>query len=249
MCELGRVDILHETSILSQYLASPREGHLQQAINIFHYLDKHNRSWLMMDPTRFDVEWYPKKGECSPQERSLQMKEIYVDAEEQLPHNAPEPRGNEVDLNVFVDADHAGNRITRRSHTGIIIYANMSPISWFSKRQNNVESSTFSSEIIALKIATEQIKALRYKLRMFGIPISGPARVFCDNDSVVTSSTFPESTLKKNHCSIAYNKIRESFAAGTLLVFYENTKSNIADLLTKVLPYETRKKLIQAILN
>ena len=249
MCELGRIDILHETSILSQYLAAPRMGHLTQAIHIFHYLDRHNRTWMMMDPSRFDVEWHPEKNECSPQERAIQMKEIYVDAEESIPHNIPEARGNEIDINVFVDADHAGNRVTRRSHTGIIIYGNMSPISWFSKRQNTVESSTFSSEIIALKIATEQIEALRYKLRMFGVPISGPARVFCDNRSVVISSSFPESVLKKKHCSIAYNKVRESFAAGTLLLYYENTKSNIADLLTKVLPSETRTRLIRAILN
>ena len=31
-CELGRVDILHETSLLSQYLAQPRLGHLQEVI-------------------------------------------------------------------------------------------------------------------------------------------------------------------------------------------------------------------------
>jgi len=35
MCELGRIDILCETSILSQYLARPRIGHLAQAISIF----------------------------------------------------------------------------------------------------------------------------------------------------------------------------------------------------------------------
>ena len=33
MCELGRIDILHETSLLSQYLAQPRIVHLKQAIN------------------------------------------------------------------------------------------------------------------------------------------------------------------------------------------------------------------------
>ena len=84
---------------------------------------------------------------------------------------------------------------------------------------------------------------------MFGVHISGPARVFCDNRSVVISSSFPESVLKKKHCPIAYNKVQESFAAGTLLLYYKNTKSNIADLLTKVLPSETRTRLIRAILN
>ena len=40
---------------------------------------------------------------------------------------------------------------------------------WFTKRQNTVESSTFSSEFIAMKICVEHIIALRFKLRMFGV--------------------------------------------------------------------------------
>jgi hypothetical protein len=32
-----------------------------------------------------------------------------------------------------------------------------------------------------MRIAIEIIEAMRYKLRMFGIPIDGPANVFCDN--------------------------------------------------------------------
>ena len=50
LCELGRVDILHEVSLLSQYLAQPRIGHLIQASNIFHYLKHHDRSWMVLDP-------------------------------------------------------------------------------------------------------------------------------------------------------------------------------------------------------
>jgi len=38
------------------------------------------------------------------------------------------PRGNPIKLNVFVDASHASNKINRRSHTGILIYSNRSPI-------------------------------------------------------------------------------------------------------------------------
>ena len=91
----------------------------------------------------------------------------------------PKPRGEPVTINVFVDADHAGNRITRRSHTGILIYCNLAPIIWYSKRQNTVETSTFGSEYIAMKIATELVEGLVYKLRMFGIPIDGPARIGC----------------------------------------------------------------------
>ena len=153
-----------------------------------------------------------------------------------------------MQINCFVDADHAGNRVTRRSHTGIIMYCNTAPIIWYSKRQNTVESSTFGSEFVALKIATELIEGLRYKLRMFGVPIEGEARVFCDNESVVKSSTYAESVLKKKHCSVAYHKVREAVAAGKILIYYESTNTNLADLLTKPLPDHKRKPLIQALL-
>jgi len=58
------------------------------------------------------------------------MRDLYPDAVEEIPPNAPEPRGEAVQINVFVDADHAGNVVTRRSHSGILIFLNMAPISW-----------------------------------------------------------------------------------------------------------------------
>lgn len=251
LCELGRIDIVYEVSVLSQYLAQPRIGHLQQCLNIFYYIkNRADRSWLPLDPTNLEVNWIPRKqGDLPPQERASAMNELYPDACDELPPNMPEPRGLPVDINVFVDADHAGNSVTRRSHTGIILMCNMAPVSWFSKRQNTIEASTFGSEFIALRIATEQIESLRYKLRMFGVPLPSPANVFCDNESVVNSSTFPESRLKKKHCSIAYHRVREAVAAAKLLIYYEKSESNLADILTKTLSRTKRDPLIDGLLS
>ena len=66
-----------------------------------------------------------------------------------------------------------------------------SVILWYSKCQNTVETSTFGSEYCAMKIAIDMIEGLRYKLRMMGIPLSGPTSVFCDNQSVVKNMTAP----------------------------------------------------------
>ena len=74
----------------------------------------------------------------------------------------PEPLGNPVQVMACVDANHAGNIKTRRSHTGIQIYINRAPIIWYSKRQNVVEASRFGSEYIALQICTEMVEVLRY---------------------------------------------------------------------------------------
>ena len=132
------------------------------------------------------------------------MKEIYVDATEELPTNAPPPRGNHVQVNCFVDSDHAGDKLTRRSQTGILLYCNSAPITWYSKRQTTVESSTFGAEFVALRIAAEMIISLRYKLRMLGIPVPEHANVFCDNESVYKNTSFAESTLKKSIIQFAF---------------------------------------------
>lgn len=246
LIELGRIDVLLETAQLSTYLAAPRIGHLHQAIHIFHYLHKHNSSWIPMDPKKLILE-YKGPPDNAPKIRREKMKNIYRDACEDIPDNAPPPRGASVQINVYVDSDHAGNKVTRRSQTGILILLNMAPINWFSKRQNTVESSTFGSELIALKIATEQIMGLRYKLRMMGVPIDGPANVFCDNESVVKSTMNPESTLKKKNVSIAYHKVRECFAAGIIDVYFQYSEDNLADVFTKVLPVVKRKAIFECI--
>jgi hypothetical protein len=238
--ELGRIDIHMAVALLAQYLAQPRQGHLQQAFHIFAYLKAHARSRVVFDPTM------PMLNESSFE--VADWSEFYGNVKVPIPPNAPEPRGHPVMITCFVDADHAGNLVTSRSHSGILIFCNKASIIWYSKRQNTVETSTFGSECIAAKIAVELIEGLRYKLRMFGVPIDGPANMYCDNNSVVTSSTKPESTLKKKHNAIAYHKVREAVAQGTIRIAKEPGLTNLADILTKPLPGPRMRQLIQHIL-
>ena len=90
-------------------------------------------------------------------------------------------------------------------------------------------------------IAAEVIEGLRYKLRMFGVPIDGPIHVFCDNEAVTKNAIHPESTLKKKRNAIAYYQTREAVAAGTIRVTKEDGKTNLADILTKPLPQVTKE--------
>ena len=239
-CELGRIDILMPVSMMSQYLASARQGHLQEVLHIFAYLKQHDRSSLVFDerePTYKNVTFV-----------DADWSDDYPGAEEAIPPDAPEPRGPEVVMTCYVDADHAGCRVTRRSHSGIIIFVNNSPILWYSKRQNTVEASTFGSEFIALRIAVEMIEGLRYKLRMMGIRIKGPCTVFCDSQAVVLNTTRPESQLKKKHCAIAYHRVREAIAARIIRIVKIDGTENLADILTKPLPGPRLRELARDIL-
>jgi hypothetical protein len=240
MVELGRIDIMVSVAMLSRYLAGPREGHLEQVFHIFAYLHAHNKSCVVFDDTSPVVD--------ETRFKTSDWSSYYPDAAEAIPPNAPEPRGMAVIMTCYVDADHAGCRVTRRSHTGLIILVQNAPIIWYSKRQNTVEASTFGSEFIAMKTAVEQVEALRYKLRMMGVEIDGPANVYCDNEAVFKNSTFPESVIKKKHNSIAYHRTREAQASGTIRVAWESGETNIADLLTKLLPGPRLRDLIRMVL-
>ena len=225
--ELGRVDIITEVSMLSSQLALPREGHLETVFHVYTYLkDKHNAR-MVFDPTYPPIDLDNFK-ECD-------WKNFYGDVKEAVPLNAPEPRGKEVDLRLFVDSDHAGDRLTRRSRTGFIIYLNMAPIVWCSKKQSTIETSVFGAEFVAMKNGMETLRGLRYKLRMMGVPLSGPSYVYGDNMSVIHNTQCPESVLKKKANSIAYHYAREVVASREALTGHISTHNNPSDPCTKII--------------
>ena len=78
---------------------------------------------------------------------------------------------------------------------------------------------------------------------MFGIPLEGPANVFCDNEAVYRNAAIVESKLKRKHNSICFHLVREAVAAGKMVVLKVDGKENLADLLTKSVPGYRRKYL------
>ena len=227
--EIGRIDITTEVSMLASHMAMPREGHLFAVFHVFAYLKQKHNSRLIFDPT-------PPRINVNQFKVNEDWKTFYGDVSEAIPPNYPQPRSKLVVLRLFVDSDHAGDQITRRSRTGYIQMVNMAPIAWYSKKQGSIEGSTFGSEFVALKTGMEANCALRYKLQMMGVPVDGPTYVFCDNMSVVHNTSSPESTLKKKSNAIAYHAVRESVPMGEMLFAFIKSDANIADIMTKVLP-------------
>jgi hypothetical protein len=102
--ELGRIDIIVSVSLHSRYLVSLREGHLQQAFRIFAYLKQYNRPTLIFDDSepRITTENFS----------SCDWSSQYPNAREKIPPDAPEALGYSVVTTCYVDADHAGCRVT-----------------------------------------------------------------------------------------------------------------------------------------
>jgi hypothetical protein len=138
--------------------------------------------------------------------------------------------------------------LTGRSVTGCIHLVNYTLVYWFSKNQNSAETATYGSEFVAARQATEQIMDLKYTLRSLGVPIDGPAWMFGDNQSVITSSTIPHSSLNKTHNGLSYHRVREAIASKVMYFLHIPGIYNPADVLTKTLPWITFWPLVQPLL-
>jgi len=142
--ELGRVDVIAEVLTLASFLAAPREGHLEAVVHIYSYMKLKHNSRLVFDPT------YPEHLRDAFQ--SHDWEHFYGEVEEAIPPNAPLPQGKEMDLTMYVDSDHAGDKRSRRLRTGYFILMNSALVAWLSKKQPTVKTSVFGAEFVAMKM-------------------------------------------------------------------------------------------------
>ena len=95
-----------------------------------------------------------------------------------------------------------------------------------------------------MKLAIELVKILRCELRMFGMPIDGPASMCRDNEAAHKNMSIPESALSKKMHVISYHFYREALAADIIHVAKEDTLTNLADLFKKVMGKEKRDDVL-----
>ena len=222
---LGRIDITCAVMTMSSFRQSPRVGHLERLKRIYSFLRNYKKTSIKFRTDLPDYSCY------KPMEHD--WSQVYGPTQEEIPEDAPEPRGKPVITTTFADANLMHDLLTGRSCTGVLHMVNKTPIDWFSKKQSVVETAVYGSEFVAARIAVEQIMDLRYTLRMLGIPIQGKSWLFCDNMSVVVSSSIPKSTIKKRHNALAFHRVREAIAAGFVNIHHIRSEENPADILTK----------------
>jgi hypothetical protein len=134
---------------------------------------------VRLDPRDFFDSGDDEMEFTSHQRQHLQLE--YGDEEELIDPNDPRPLGKALTLTGFADADHAHNKLDRRSCSGRVIFLGRGVLSWKSKRQVGCEGSSYGSELRAMAAAANELRGIRMFLRGIGIPMKGSSVLFVDN--------------------------------------------------------------------
>jgi hypothetical protein len=106
---------------MAKFAALLREGHMTAVVRGFGYIKKHLKSRIVVDTRAKD--WSTRDW------TSKDWSKFYPDLSmEIIPPDSPEALGEPVQINMFCDASHATDLVTRRSTTGIIFFINGTPI-------------------------------------------------------------------------------------------------------------------------
>lgn len=138
-------------------------------------------------------------------------------------------------LQVFSDADYAGDVDSARSTSGYAVFVGSCLVNWSSKRQPVVAKSTTEAEYIAANDAGSDGVWFRHFMSELGYPPSTSTTLFLDNQSAIRVGKNPEHHSRMRHLLPKYHWLREQVEDKVFSLEYVATTSMRADVLTKPL--------------
>jgi hypothetical protein len=152
----------------------------------------------------------------------------------------PDSFGEDIvwNLVVYSDSDWAGDKQTRRSVSGFIMFLCGVPIMWRSKQQKAVTLSSTEAEFYA---ASESVKEILFVVQVLidlGVPVKTPITVRVDNMGAVFMTENASSSARTRHVDTRWHFVRELQEQGVIEVVFVRTTENLADGFTKNVPSE-----------
>ncbi len=163
----------------------------------------------------------------------------------------PIPIGEELQWEIvaFSDSDFAGDKETRISVAGFVLYLMGVPISWKSKGMKSVTLSSTEAEYVALSEAAKEVKFVYQVLRSLGLNVKLPIVIRVDNNGAIFMSENVTVSQRTKHVDIKFKFVQEFVFDGFIQIIFVKTKENDADLFTKNLGGELHhchaRKLIE----
>ena len=151
---------------------------------------------------------------------------------------------------AFSDSDFGGDKETRISIAGFILYLMGVPISWRSKGMKSVTLSSSEAEYVALSEAAREIKFVYQLLTGMGMKVKLPITVRVDNLGAIFMSENVSVSQRTKHVDIRYRFVQEFVFDKFLKVIFVKTENNDSDIFTKNLggdlyDHHSRKMIIE----
>ncbi|XP_073128997.1 secreted RxLR effector protein 161-like [Henckelia pumila] len=115
---------------------------------------------------------------------------------------------NSFNLVGYSDADYAGCKLDRKSTSGSCQFLGDRLISWFSKKQTSIATSTTEAEYLAAESCCAQLLWIQQQLRDYGIE-EHDSPIFCDNTSTIAITYNPILHSRTKHIEVRHHFIQD----------------------------------------
>ncbi|KAJ9561421.1 hypothetical protein OSB04_006581 [Centaurea solstitialis] len=153
------------------------------------------------------------------------------------------PKGLGFELQAYTDADYGGCNMDRKSTSGHLQFLGNKLVSWASKKQQCVSTSTAESEYVAAASCCSQVLWMQSQLRDYGLEYK-KIPIYCDSKSAIAISANPVQHSKTKHIDIRYHFLKDNVEKENIELYFVNTEYQLADLFTKALDEKRFKFLI-----
>ncbi|GJZ05222.1 retrovirus-related pol polyprotein from transposon TNT 1-94 [Tanacetum coccineum] len=127
------------------------------------------------------------------------------------------PKGSDIETIVYVDSDHAGDYVDRKSTSGVCTFMGYCLTSWFSKKQTALAISTTEAEYVSAGKACQQALWMKQALIDYGVRLDD-IPIMCDNKGAIDLSKNPVQHSRTKHIEIRHHFLRDNVQKGNISI-------------------------------
>jgi hypothetical protein len=142
-------------------------------------------------------------------------------------------KDKEYILKGVSDSEYAGDKDTRISVYGFVIYLNGAPISWKSKSGKTVTLSSTEAEYFAISECAKELIFIKNLIDSMGIKVQLPIEIHVDNVGAIYLSNNYTTSQRTKHIDVRVHFVRQYIEEGIFKIVFVKSEDNDADIFTK----------------
>jgi hypothetical protein len=163
----------------------------------------------------------------------------------------PHDPENGYTLEGISDSEYAGDKDTRISVYGYVIYFCGAPVAWKSKSGRTVTLSSTEAEYFGISECAKELIFLKHVIESMGIKVKLPIIIKTDNVGAIYLANNYTTSQRTKHIDVRVHFVRQYIEDGIFKIEFVNSEENDADIFTKNTSEETfqtqSKKIVDRI--